>query len=78
MISYRPLSGRMLFELVSDDGKKEPSAVGFTKDWLRMNVGVEAGQPTSIMASTVAPLDPILNETEDEDEASTSDMSIDD
>jgi hypothetical protein len=44
------------------------STVNFSKSWLNCNFGVEAGQAITVMADDVAPMDPILIETEDEGE----------
>lgn len=57
-----------MFELVSANGTKNLSPLTFSKDWLRRNIGIEAGHSSiSAMADSVSPMDPILIETDDEE-----------
>ncbi|KAG8831577.1 hypothetical protein FRC17_002930 [Serendipita sp. 399] len=62
------LNKRALFELVEEDGSRKPSLLGYSRQWMDANFGIEAGQSITIFAWDIKKRDPIIVETEVEDD----------
>ncbi|KAG9056745.1 hypothetical protein FS842_009764 [Serendipita sp. 407] len=61
---------RALFELVEEDGTRTESLLGYSRQWMDANFAIEAGQPLSLFAWEVMERDPIVEETDSEEDNS--------
>jgi hypothetical protein len=69
-------TGKVIFELIHPDGKKELSALQFSRPWIECNFGAEIGQSVSVYADEVLGMDPIVEESELEEDDSSMEIDV--